>query len=301
MPAQRLPTSSAESAVAWAWRRSTRQAAAGPATAAMSASRCAAPSSSSPRPWCWRASIAARSGWIAAIVFSAEDLVTYSPVTKEHVGPGGMSMAEICEAAVTLSDNTAGNLMLASFGGPPALTAYARALGDEADAARPHRDRAQRGRTRRSARHHDARRHAGQHAAPSARRCAVGRVARAAHGLAARQQDRRQAPARRPAGGLAGRRQDRHRRQRSRQRHRHRLAAGPRADPGRRLLHRLGDHRRGAQRCHRRRRPAGGRRSRRGCRRSASVLGLAGWRGRKAVSRPSTAGTASPGRPSRCW
>ena len=64
------------------------------------------------------------------IVFSAKDLVTYSPVTQDHVGTGGMSVAEICEAAVTLSDNTAGNLMLASFGGPAALTAYARTLGD---------------------------------------------------------------------------------------------------------------------------------------------------------------------------
>ncbi len=64
------------------------------------------------------------------IVFSAKDLVTYSPVTQDHVGSGGISVAEICEAAVTLSDNTAGNLMLASFGGPQALTAYARTLGD---------------------------------------------------------------------------------------------------------------------------------------------------------------------------
>lgn len=64
------------------------------------------------------------------VVFSDKDLVTYSPVTKDHVGPGGMSMAEICEAAVTLSDNTAGNLQLASFGGPSGLTSYARSLGD---------------------------------------------------------------------------------------------------------------------------------------------------------------------------
>jgi beta-lactamase class A len=64
------------------------------------------------------------------IVFSDKDLVTYSPVTKDHVGPNGMSVADICAAAVTLSDNTAGNLMLASFGGPAALTAYARSLGD---------------------------------------------------------------------------------------------------------------------------------------------------------------------------
>lgn len=64
------------------------------------------------------------------VVFSDRDLVTYSPVTKDHVGPAGMSMAEICDAAVTLSDNTAGNLMLGSFGGPSALTHYARTLGD---------------------------------------------------------------------------------------------------------------------------------------------------------------------------
>lgn len=66
------------------------------------------------------------------VVFAEKDLVTYSPVTKEHVGAGGMTMAEICEAAVTLSDNTAGNLMFASFGGPAGLTAYARSLGDRA-------------------------------------------------------------------------------------------------------------------------------------------------------------------------
>ena len=39
-------------------------------------------------------------------------------------------MAEICDAAVTLSDNTAGNLQLASFGGPAGLTSYMRSLGD---------------------------------------------------------------------------------------------------------------------------------------------------------------------------
>jgi beta-lactamase class A len=64
------------------------------------------------------------------VFFSERDLVTYSPVTKQRVGLAGMTMAEICEAAVTLSDNTAGNLMFASFGGPAGLTAYARSLGD---------------------------------------------------------------------------------------------------------------------------------------------------------------------------
>jgi beta-lactamase class A len=41
-----------------------------------------------------------------------------------------MTLAEICEAAITLSGNTAGNLMLANIGGPPGLTAFARSIGD---------------------------------------------------------------------------------------------------------------------------------------------------------------------------
>jgi beta-lactamase class A len=63
------------------------------------------------------------------ITFRPEDLVVYSPVTKERTGPPGMSLAELCEAAVTLSDNTAANLILAAIGGPQWLTAYARSLG----------------------------------------------------------------------------------------------------------------------------------------------------------------------------
>jgi beta-lactamase class A len=64
------------------------------------------------------------------ITFEASALVVNSPVTEKHVGDG-MTLAEICEAAVTRSDNTAGNLLLAGIGGPPGLTAFARSLGDE--------------------------------------------------------------------------------------------------------------------------------------------------------------------------
>ncbi|ATU92327.1 class A beta-lactamase [Phyllobacterium zundukense] len=63
------------------------------------------------------------------ILIKKSDLVTYSPVTEKYVGKG-MSIEAICEAAVTLSDNTAGNLMLDTLGGPKALTKYARSLGD---------------------------------------------------------------------------------------------------------------------------------------------------------------------------
>ena len=66
------------------------------------------------------------------IAFTKKDFVaTGSPVTQAHLGGDGMTMAELCDAAVTRSDNTAGNLILASFGGPSALTAFFRTLGDE--------------------------------------------------------------------------------------------------------------------------------------------------------------------------
>jgi beta-lactamase class A len=64
------------------------------------------------------------------ITFSEQDLLPPFPATKPHVGPTGMTVAELCGAAVTVSDSTAGNLLLASFGGPAALTGYLRSLGD---------------------------------------------------------------------------------------------------------------------------------------------------------------------------
>jgi beta-lactamase class A len=64
------------------------------------------------------------------ITFSEQDLVPPFAATGPHVGSRGMTVAELCEAAVTVSDSTAANLLLASFGGPAALTAYLRSLGD---------------------------------------------------------------------------------------------------------------------------------------------------------------------------
>lgn len=64
------------------------------------------------------------------IVFGKGALLEWAPVTRKHVGPPGMTMSALCEAAVTQSDNTAANLLLKQIGGPQALTAYARSLGD---------------------------------------------------------------------------------------------------------------------------------------------------------------------------
>ncbi|UEM21734.1 class A beta-lactamase [Skermanella mucosa] len=64
------------------------------------------------------------------IRFEAGDVVTYSPVTQDRVGGEGITLAEICEAAMTRSDNTAGNIILDSLGGPAGVTEFARSLGD---------------------------------------------------------------------------------------------------------------------------------------------------------------------------
>jgi beta-lactamase class A len=65
------------------------------------------------------------------IPFAASDLVVNSPTTSARVREGSLTLAEICEAAMIVSDNTAGNLLLASLGGPAGLTTFARSLGDQ--------------------------------------------------------------------------------------------------------------------------------------------------------------------------
>ncbi|WP_371926879.1 class A beta-lactamase [Bradyrhizobium sp. WD16] len=65
------------------------------------------------------------------IVFKGRDLVAYSPVTKDRAGGDGMRIDELCEAAMTRSDNTAANLLVARLGGPAKVTAFARRLGDK--------------------------------------------------------------------------------------------------------------------------------------------------------------------------
>ena len=64
------------------------------------------------------------------VTFTTSDIVINSPVTKERVGGEGMSVGELCAAAMTVSDNTAGNLVLAGLGGSQALNDYVRSLGD---------------------------------------------------------------------------------------------------------------------------------------------------------------------------
>jgi beta-lactamase class A len=64
------------------------------------------------------------------IKVEAADVVPGSSRISAPV-PEGKTLAELCEVAMTYSDNTAGNLILASLGGPAGMTTYIRNLGDK--------------------------------------------------------------------------------------------------------------------------------------------------------------------------
>jgi beta-lactamase class A len=59
-----------------------------------------------------------------------KDILPHSPVAEANLAKGGMTLARMAEAVIEDSDNTSANALIALLGGPPAVTAYARALGD---------------------------------------------------------------------------------------------------------------------------------------------------------------------------
>lgn len=63
------------------------------------------------------------------IHYQKSDLLDYAPETSKNLAHG-MSVRALCAAAITLSDNTAANLLFAGVGGPEGLTRFARDLGD---------------------------------------------------------------------------------------------------------------------------------------------------------------------------
>ncbi|SED53285.1 beta-lactamase class A [Streptomyces sp. 2224.1] len=55
----------------------------------------------------------------------------YAPITgKSENLANGMTVGELCAAAVSYSDNGAGNLLLGELGGPAAVTGFCRSIGD---------------------------------------------------------------------------------------------------------------------------------------------------------------------------
>jgi len=67
------------------------------------------------------------------IRYTAEDVtdVGHVPVTSRPENlADGMTVAELCDATITHSDNAAGNLLLRELGGPTAITRFCRSIGD---------------------------------------------------------------------------------------------------------------------------------------------------------------------------
>jgi len=69
---------------------------------------------------------------LAAIMrFSQADIGDmYAPVAQANLAKGALSVTDMCQAAVEYSDNLCANLLLARIGGPPAMTAFWRSIGD---------------------------------------------------------------------------------------------------------------------------------------------------------------------------
>jgi beta-lactamase class A len=59
----------------------------------------------------------------------AKPLLNHSPLTEPHAG-GTMTIAALCHAVLTQSDNTAANLLLGTIGGSSGVTQFARSIGD---------------------------------------------------------------------------------------------------------------------------------------------------------------------------
>ncbi|MET7637986.1 class A beta-lactamase [Streptomyces sp. NPDC005438] len=65
------------------------------------------------------------------VTYTREEVNSLSPVTRRHVDEG-MTVRQLCDAAIRHSDGTAGNLLMRDVGGPRGLTSYLRGLGDRA-------------------------------------------------------------------------------------------------------------------------------------------------------------------------
>lgn len=61
--------------------------------------------------------------------YDASALIANAPVAEQNLATG-MTVAALCEAAITYSDNTAANLLFDLLGGPSAVTGFVRGTGD---------------------------------------------------------------------------------------------------------------------------------------------------------------------------
>lgn len=69
----------------------------------------------------------------ALVPYTVKDtLDLWGPVSKANLAKGAMTVEAMCKAAVVISDGVCANLLMARSGGPLALTAFLRSIGDRA-------------------------------------------------------------------------------------------------------------------------------------------------------------------------
>lgn len=79
---------------------------------------------------CLREADAGRLDLAEVLPYSEADLLDWAPATSVRVSKGGLSIRELAQAAQEVSDGTAANLLVRRLGGPLAVTAKFREMGD---------------------------------------------------------------------------------------------------------------------------------------------------------------------------
>ena len=79
---------------------------------------------------CLRESDQGRLDLAQILTYSEADLLPWAPVTGKNLASGGMSIAALAQAAQERSDGVAANLLVKRLGGPAAVTAKFRDMGD---------------------------------------------------------------------------------------------------------------------------------------------------------------------------
>ncbi len=72
-------------------------------------------------------------GMKKTVSYTKNDVLSYAPITVQHVETG-MTLEELCVAALRVSDNTAANLLLAHIGGVDGFKMSLRRMGDRVTA-----------------------------------------------------------------------------------------------------------------------------------------------------------------------
>lgn len=79
---------------------------------------------------CLREADAGRLNLDEVLTYGEADLLGWAPRTRGNLGKGGMRIVDLAQAAQEDSDGTAANLLVRRLGGPAAVTARFREMGD---------------------------------------------------------------------------------------------------------------------------------------------------------------------------